>query len=588
MTRWDFACPDWETRLRDGRSLVPDLPLDEAAARKAIGMFNKLRLPDVDGKPAMAEAAGDWFRAIVGAVFGSVDREGIRRVGEVFALVPKKQSKTTGGAGIMLTGLIENRAPRQEFLFVGPTQEIAQLAFDQAAGMIEADDEGYLKKRFSAKDHIKTIVDLTNGSTLKIKTFDMRVMTGAKPKAVLVDELHIMSTLSYASKVMRQIRGGLAVRSDSFLIIITTQSDEPPSGCFKADLMMARGIRDGRVTGDAARMLPILYEFPEAMQTDPERPWADPANWPMVLPNLGRSIQIERLQEEFASAQEKGADEVRGWASQHLNVEIGLGLHSSRWRGADFWELAAEPKLGTLETFLGRCDVIVAGIDGGGLDDLFGLALAGREKGTGRWLYWCRAWVWRDVLALRPEIAGKLEDFAQDGDLVICDVDPSSADIDAVDEEDALQTIEQDVAAIVAILEKVKEAGLFPEKNAVGLDPQGVGALVDALAAIGLEHPQVVAVSQGFRLSSAVWSMERKLKHRMLAHAGSRMMNWCVGNAKAEQRGNAVLITKETAGKAKIDPLVACFNATKLLEMNPEAAGAGGAESLLASLRKAA
>jgi phage terminase large subunit-like protein len=78
--------------------------------------------------------------------------------------------------------------------------------------MIEADEEGYLQKRFAAKDHLKTIVDLTNGSTLKIKTFDMKVMTGAKPKGVLVDELHVMSSLSYASKVMGQIRGGLAVR----------------------------------------------------------------------------------------------------------------------------------------------------------------------------------------------------------------------------------------------------------------------------------------------------------------------------------------------------------------------------------------
>jgi phage terminase large subunit-like protein len=217
----------------------------------------------------------------------------------------------------------------------------------------------------------------------------------------------------------------------------------------------------------------------------------------------------------------------------------------------------------------------VAGIDGGGLDDLLGLCLAGREKRTKRWLYWFRAWAWKDVLKLRKEIAPRLLDFAKAGDLILLEppeFDGSTADPTRRAREVPAQS-GRGYRPGRRDPPQGEGYGLFPDKGAIGLDPQGVGALVDALAAIGLEHPQVVAIGQGFRLSSAVWSLERKLKHRTAAHSGSEMMAWCVSNAKAEQKGNAVVITKETAGKAKIDPLIAGFNATKLLEANPEAAG---------------
>jgi len=47
-------------------------------------------------------------------------------------------------------------------------------------------------------------------------------------------------------------------------------------------------------------------------------------------------------------------------------------------------------------------------------------------------------------------------------------------------------------------------------------------------------------------------------------------MNWCVGNAKVKQVGNAKSITKQQSGSAKIDPLIALFNAVSLLSLNPE------------------
>ena len=131
----------------------------------------------------------------------------------------------------------------------------------------------------------------------------------------------------------------------------------------------------------------------------------------------------------------------------------------------------------------------------------------------------------------------------------------------------------QDIAEIVEIVRQVKESGLLPAKGAIGLDPQGVSALADELSVIGIDDEQLVAIGQGYRLMSATIGLARKLKFGAALHDGSPMMDWCVGNAKEEQGRQSVMIVKHSSASAKIDPFMAGLNATKLLELNPEAGG---------------
>ena len=202
-------------------------------------------------------------------------------------------------------------------------------------------------------------------------------------------------------------------------MFITTQSDEPPRGAFRSELMVARAIRDGRSQG---AMLPILYEFPEEIANDRSDPpaWQDPKNWWMVTPNRDRSVSIPRLEEDWEKAKLKGQGEIVRWASQHLNIEIGLALRSDRWVGADYWEQAADKTL-TLDELLERSEVVVMGIDGGGLDDLLGLAVLGRRRRTRQWLLWSKAWAHLSVLDRRKSEASVLRDFEAAGELVICE-----------------------------------------------------------------------------------------------------------------------------------------------------------------------
>lgn len=555
----DFSVPDWFDKLKSGLPPIPDIALNEAEAAKAVGIFNNLRLPDVPGQPRLADAAGDWSRDVVRLIFGTVitDDGGAivgRTAKKFFELVPKKNAKTTKGAAIMLTALLMNRRPRAEFILVGPTQETADLAFSQITGMIEADDEGYLAKRFHVQDHKKTIVDRINKAKLKIKTFDNKVMTGAKPAGVLIDEIHELGKMAYAQKVMAQIIGGILPNPEAFVVIITTQSDEPPTGLFKSELDYARDIRDGKVKGDT---VPILYEFPVEMQADPDKPWENPELWPLVLPNLGRSVHVADLVKLHNEARDKGVDEESIFASQHLNIQIGIAINRDGWAGAPFWLEAEDPQPITVDSLIERCEVIVAGGDGGGLDDLLGLALCGRDKVTKDWLFLYRAWAHPSVLKRRKEIADRLKGFAKDGHIRLCPADDPTLDL----------------REFADILEKVHLAGKFPDKAAIGLDPVGVAAIIDELVGRGIEPEKIIGVPQGYKLSGTIKGFERKLSDGTLWHDGSELMKWCVGNAKVERRGNADLITKQVSGVAKIDPLLAGFNAFSLMSLNPDAAG---------------
>ena len=53
------------SRLERGDPPMVDLPSDGIAADRAAGGFSNLRLPDEAGFPLMADACGDWFRALV-------------------------------------------------------------------------------------------------------------------------------------------------------------------------------------------------------------------------------------------------------------------------------------------------------------------------------------------------------------------------------------------------------------------------------------------------------------------------------------------------------------------------------------------
>ena len=555
-----------------------------------MAVFDALRVVDAAGSPPFGESSRPWMRELPRAIFGAYDPEtGVRLIREFFLLVAKKNGKSTLAAGVMITALILNWRQSAEFYILAPTKEVADNSFYAARDMVLADDE--LRGKLTLKRAERTIVHKDTGAILKVIAADAETVSGKKGVGVLVDELWLFGKRANAENMLSEATGGLVSRPEGFVIYLSTQSDEQPVGVFKAQLDYFRKIRDGELIVPHA--LPMLFEFPPEMVA--AKTHLDPDNFYIPNPNLGLIVRKQWLEEKLVENTEKGPHALNVFMAKHLNVEVDMNRRADRWAGADFWLQCADPTL-TLETLLQRSECVTIGIDGGGLDDLLGLAVVGREAHTKRWLVWGRAYCRLSVFRRRKAIAAELIDFVRDGDLWVYDsdgrmapdeiaaaMDEAAAPLPAPEPRDAGAPVEiaPDIAALVEVADQVLASGKLA---IVGIDPAGIGLIVEGLKTIriwereaGRDEPKapIIGVSQGYQLMGPIKTAERMLADQTLIHAGQALMAYAVGNARTEARGNAVMITKALAGTTKIDPLMSMLDGVALMSTNPEPAGGG-------------
>lgn len=541
---WSTACPDWEQKIANGQSLIPCKPLFPEEAEMALDVFKSLIVTDVIGQPTMGEITRPWVFEFVASIFGAYSEDESRRlIREFFLLIPKKNSKSTLAAFIMLTALIMNDRGSAELIILAPTKEVADNSFIPIRDAIKADEE--LSALLNISEHTKTITHRSTNATLKVVAAESNTVGGKKASWILIDELHLFQKNAGAASMFREATGGLASRPEGCIIYLTTQANEQPCGVFKQKLDYARDVRDGVKQNN--KFLPLIYEFPKQMIEDGEH--LKKENFHIPNPNYGTSVDPVQLEDDFEQSRDGEESDFRDFLAKRLNVEIGLNLRANRWAGAEYW--LQQSKEFTLDNLIDQSDVITCGIDGGGLDDLLGFAVLGRHAKSRKWWLWNHAWCNKTAVERRKENAPKYADYEKEGSLTI------------------VERIGDDIDQLAAIAKKCFDSGKLDK---IGLDPLGLGGLLDGLLDASIPEDKLIAVAQGFKLMGYILTTERKLAEGNLYHAGQGLMTWCVGNARAVVKGNGMMISKQESGVGKIDPLIATFNAVALMSMNPEQA----------------
>ena len=540
---WSTSCPDWEEKIIKGKSLIPCEPLFPHEAEMALEVFKSLIVTDVIGQPTMGEITRPWVFEFVASIFGAYSEDDSRRlIREFFLLIPKKNSKSTLAAFIMLTALIMNDRGSAELIILAPTKEVADNSFNPIRDAIKADDE--LSELLNISEHTKTITHRSTNATLKVVAAESNTVGGKKASWILIDELHLFQKNAGAASMFREATGGLASRPEGCVIYLTTQANEQPCGVFKQKLDYARDVRDGIKENN--KFSPLIYEFPKQWIEDGEH--LKKENFHIPNPNYGTSVDPVQLEDDFDQSRDGEETDFRDFLAKRLNVEIGINLRANRWAGAEYWlEQSKEIKL---EQLIEQSEVITLGIDGGGLDDLLGFSALGRLKADPRiWWLWNHAWANKVALERRKENIPKYQDFEDEGSLTI------------------VEKVGEDIDDLALIAKQVYDSGKL---NKIGLDPLGLGGLLDGLLDVGIPQESMFAVPQGHKLMGYIMTTERKLAEGNLYHAGQDLMTWCAGNARVVMVGNGMRITKQDSGIGKIDPLIATFNAVALMSLNPE------------------
>ena len=509
-------------------------------ADKYIKIFNELQIADLLNTPKIKDLPQAWYSDFVLSFFGCVDIEKRERlIQEFFVLIPKKNAKSTISGLIMLTVLIANPYQGAEFALIAASKEVVNNAFIPICECIKLSPAlSSILKVYDNGDN-KYIKHNKTNAVLRITTPLMKTNQGKKWQGVLIDEIALWQDIKNSVSILNEISGNLVNKKDAFIIYLTTQSHQPPKGVFKALLEKARRIdKSGEKEILKSKFLPILYEFSENQIK--ENYHKDPEKWAIVNPNLGVSVDIDRLKQMQTDAIQAGADALREFEAKYLNVEITIENALNGWQGADFW-VQCEKRI-TLNQIIEKSDFIYLGIDGGGLDDLTGLAVLGVDK-KGLWRIYCTAYGYKSVLD-RKGLAKRLADFQANGECLI------------------VEKLGDDAKAIADTVHKIVASG---KVNKIGIDPRGIGDILSEIKASGTPESIIEPVNQGVALMSAERLLTRRLAQNNCVISKSDLMRFCVSNAVVEDRGDDYFLSKKSS-QFKIDPLMALLNCVALYE----------------------
>ena len=251
---------------------------DEVKANRAI-RFIETFCKQSQGKFGEPIVLDLFQKAMLQALFGIVDEDGVRRYNEVLLIVARKNGKTTLLAAIELYLLLGDNEGAPEIYNIATKLDQSKKGYDEARRMIQ--HSPLLAKRIKKRQ--SDLYCSFNYGTIKALASNTKSLDGLNAHGVVIDELSAVRNRDLYD-LMKQSQ---SARKQPLLICISTNGFVRDC-IFDAQYDFAVKVLDGNI--DSPRFLPIIYEL------DSMEEWTDESKWIKANPGLGtiKSISFQR------------------------------------------------------------------------------------------------------------------------------------------------------------------------------------------------------------------------------------------------------------------------------------------------------
>lgn len=488
---------------------------DEQAAEEAVAFFPEV-LVHVKGELAGQPLELDKWQAdrIIRPLFGWKRKaDGTRRYRTVWVEIPRKNGKSTLGAGLALMLLCADGEEGAEVYSCASDRDQAKIVFDVAKQMVRRSPE--LRKR--VRPFQTALVYYALAASYKVLSSDSETKHGFNAHAFVFDEVHAQPN----RKLYDVMSTSTGARRQPIEIYLTTAGWDRNSVCYELH-DYAEKVAAGIIQDD--EFLAVIYA------AAPEDPWDDPTTWAKANPGLGTSVKLSYLESKAKKAKTSLA---------FLNTF--RRLHLNQWteqaeKAIDMalWDACAGPA--ALEALAGR--PCFAGLDLASSRDIAALVLDFPDAEAGHlWIprFWIpRANIEEPKLKRDPRIRERIAEWVAAG-LIIA--------------------TPGDVIDYAHIRKEINALNETVEIKEIAFDRWGATQLSTELADDGFT---MVPFGQGFAsMAAPTKELLTILPQHRLAHGGHPVLRWMASNFSVKIDAAENMKPDKATSSEKIDGIVA-------------------------------